>query len=171
VKTLAAALAAVLVSCTGGSGHDLPPSGRGAKLDVSSAAFGPGDPIPRQFTCDGANVPPPVHWAGAAGRGSVVVLMVDTDANDFVHWLLYDLGGRSGTVGGASTMGDEGRNDFGRTGYGGPCPPHGEAHHYVITVYEFAPAPSPMQPGERVGDIIRGDPIAEGSLTGTYARR
>jgi Raf kinase inhibitor-like YbhB/YbcL family protein len=169
---LVAALAAVLVACSGGSGHDLPSASVASHLTVTSPAFADGDPIPRQFTCDGADDPPPIRWSGASGRGSIVALMIDADANDFVHWLLYNFGGSSGTVGGTSTRGDEGRNDFGRTGYSGPCPPHGDSpHHYLITLYEYAVVPSPMSPGERVEDIVRDDPLAEGSLTGTYARR
>ncbi len=172
---LAAALVVLaFVACTGGSGHDLPPSGLGAKLDVSSPAFGPGDPIPVRFTCDGADAAPPVRWSGAAEGGTLVVLMTDSDAHDFVHWLVYDIpGGASGGVGGSDGGGIEGKNDFGRNGYGGPCPPHGDApHHYVITVYE-APAgtASPFAPGESPDEVVPADPVAQGSVTGTYARR
>jgi phosphatidylethanolamine-binding protein (PEBP) family uncharacterized protein len=165
---------AVLPGCTGGSGHDLPPSGQGAHMDVSSPAFEPGAPIPVRFTCDGANEPPPIRWSGAPRAGTLVVVMSDADAKGFVHWLVYDVpGAASGEVGGGATAGIEGKNDFGRNGYDGPCPPKGDApHRYVITVI-VGPAgiPSPFAPGESPEEVIPDRVVAQGSLTGTYARR
>ncbi|MFL5797988.1 MAG: YbhB/YbcL family Raf kinase inhibitor-like protein [Actinomycetota bacterium] len=171
-----AALVAMLVACSGsgGSGHDLPSASARLHLRVSSPAFADGGSIPREYTCDGADVPPPVRWSGAPSGGTFVALMTDADANDFVHWLVYDIpGGTSGAVGGGSTVGIEGRNGFDRNGYGGPCPPTGDApHHYVISVYE-APAgiPSPYASGESPEEVIPHDVLAQGSLTGTYARQ
>ena len=163
----------VVPGCTGGSGHDLPPTGQGAHVDVSSPAFGPGAPIPVRFTCDGANEPPPIRWSGAPISGTVVLVMSDADANGFVHWLVYDIPGTaSGEVGGGGTPGIEGENDFGRNGYDGPCPPKGDApHHYVITVI-VTPAgiPSPFAPGESPEQVIPDQVVAEGSVIGTYSR-
>jgi Raf kinase inhibitor-like YbhB/YbcL family protein len=175
VKRVAAVLAVpmlgalVMAGCSGG-GHELPRGSGGGGITVTSPSFADGQRIPVRFTCDGANEAPPVTWSGASGRGSIVVLMTDRDADGFVHWLLYDLGGSSGSVGGASTRGEEGENDFGGIGYSGPCPPGGSAHRYVITVYEMEIAPSPMVPGESVDQVLCGPPIERGSLTGTYSR-
>jgi Raf kinase inhibitor-like YbhB/YbcL family protein len=160
----------MLAGCSGG-GHDLPTGAEDGGITVTSSAFDEGDPIPVRFTCDGANEAPPVSWSGASGRGSIVVLMTDLDANRFVHWLVYNLGGSSGSVGGTSTRGEDGQNDFGETGYSGPCPPGGPSHRYVITVYELEIVPSPMVPDESVDQILSGAPIDRGSLTGTYARK
>jgi Raf kinase inhibitor-like YbhB/YbcL family protein len=170
-RRAAGCAALLLAGCTGGLGHDLPSTSARSRLTVTSPVFADGDPIPRQFTCDGADEPPPIRWSGATERGSIVVLMTDADADDFVHWLLYNLGGSSGTAGGTSARGFEGQNDFGGIGYQGPCPPKEDSpHHYVITVYEYKVVPSPMRRGERLEDIVPGAAIGEGSLTVTYAR-
>jgi Raf kinase inhibitor-like YbhB/YbcL family protein len=169
---VAAALVVLLgAGCTSTTGEDLPSTGGAGTLTVSSPDIDDGGPIPAEFTCDGADHPPVIEWSGASGRGSIVVLMTDRDANGFVHWLRYNLGGESGSVGGSSVDGVGGHNDFGTNGYRGPCPPQGDApHHYVITVYEFAVAPSPFAPGEEASQVLGGNALAAGTITGTYAR-
>jgi Raf kinase inhibitor-like YbhB/YbcL family protein len=138
---------------------------------VTSPAFADGGAIPVRFTCEGADEAPVVEWSGGSGTGGMVLEMTDPDAHGFVHWLVYGFGGASGRVGGNIDLGQEGRNDFGTDGYRGPCPPHGDApHRYVITLYEFEAVPSPVTEGERPDEVLGGDPIAEGTLTGTYAR-
>jgi Raf kinase inhibitor-like YbhB/YbcL family protein len=169
---VAAAILVPAAACSGTSGGDLPPANAGSTLSVTSPDLTDGGTIPAEFTCDGADRGPVVMWSGASGPGSIVVLMTDTDADGFVHWLVYNLGGESGTAGGASADGVEGHNDFGTNGYRGPCPPAGDdPHHYVITVYQFAPVPSPFAPGEDAGQVIGASPVATGTLTATYARR
>ena len=167
----AAASCLVLAACSGTTGGDLPPTGGAGTITVTSPDFADGESIPAEFTCDGADTPPVIEWSGATEPGSIVVLMTDPDAGGFVHWLLYNLGGESGSVGGTSDAGVAGHNDFGTNGYRGPCPPGGDSpHHYVITVYQFEPAPSPFAPGEEAGQVLGGSAVAAGTLTGTYAR-
>ena len=91
--------------------------------------------IPRLHTCDGADLSPSLEWSGApAETRSLTLIMDDPDAPVGVwnHWLLYDVspsisalaqGYKSGSVG------KSGKNDFGRLGYGGPCPPRGQGPH------------------------------------------
>ena len=170
MAALVTAVLFLLTACSGTSGGDLPPPNAGSTLTVTSPDL-TGGAIPVEFTCDGDDRTPVVMWSGASGPGSIVVVMTDADAGGFVHWLVYNLGGESGTAGGSSASGEEGHNDFGTNGYRGPCPPAGDdPHHYVITVYQFAPAPSPFAPGENAGQVIGPDPVAAGTLTGTYAR-
>jgi hypothetical protein len=154
-----------MAACTGAP-H---PTGR---LDVRSPDFPDGGTIPVRFTCDGVDRVPVVEWSGGSNGDQMVLEMTDTDADGFVHWLLYDFGGASGRLGGSTTTGTEGRNDFGTNGYRGPCPPPGDApHRYVITLTEYRPVPSPMTAGERPDEVAPGDPVARGTLTGTYVRR
>src|SRR5512142_1128234 len=108
-------------------------------LTLSSSALKEGAAIPARFTCDGENVPPPIQWDGKpASAQSLVLILDDPDAPGgvFTHWMVYDIllaGADSGHI--SSPMAREGKNDFGKTGYGGPCPPRGHgAHRYFFTL-------------------------------------
>jgi Raf kinase inhibitor-like YbhB/YbcL family protein len=88
-------------------------------------------------------VSPALSWSGAPAATAALVLVVDDpDAGDFVHWTVLDLPGATsgslakGIAGGAATP-RQGRNDFGRIGWGGPCPPSG-THHYRFTLSALA---------------------------------
>lgn len=130
------------------------------RLTVTSPAFDPGAAIPRAYTCDGRDISLPVRWSGVPGSAtSLALVMRDPDApgGNFIHWQLRGIPVSStGLPGGRVPAGViEGVNGFGTRGYRGPCPPHGPAHHYVITVT--------AQHGSQA--------IATGTLTGTYVRR
>jgi Raf kinase inhibitor-like YbhB/YbcL family protein len=109
-------------------------------LFLVSPAFPPGGPIPTEYTCDGSDISPPLRWSGVpAGTRSLVLVIEDPDAprGTFRHWGAYDIPpgtpGLSAGYRGGQPAADfrEARNDFGRTGYGGPCPPPGGGiHHY-----------------------------------------
>jgi Raf kinase inhibitor-like YbhB/YbcL family protein len=144
---------------------------------LTSGAFAEGGTIPRRFTCDGENVSPDLSWSGApAGTKALVLIVLDPDARNFVHWLAYDLAGvpAGGLPIGASTSPGapaQGTNDFGKRGYGGPCPPSG-THHYRFTLsaldraVEFTGTP-------RIHDLLAamaGHVLAEAALTARYRR-
>lgn len=103
---------------------------------LTSTAFEEGGRIPREFTCDGDNVAPPLHWSGApTGTRSYALVMDDPDApgGTFTHWLLHEIPSTATELPG---QGKALRNSFGREEYGGPCPPRGHgAHRYVFTLY------------------------------------
>ena len=112
---------------------------------LTSSAFTDGGAIPKRYTCEGQDAAPPLTWAGApAGTKSFALIVDDPDAPDpkapkrtWVHWVLYDIppGTTALPEGGALPAGTrEGRNDWGRTGYGGPCPPIGR-HRYFHKLY------------------------------------
>jgi hypothetical protein len=114
-------------------------------LSLTSPAFPDGGEIPARFTCDGADVSPPLQWSGLpAGARSLVLLVRDPDCPDpaapqstWVHWVLYDLPAHAGGVdeGAPPPQGARrGRNDWERTGYGGPCPPIGR-HRYRFEMF------------------------------------
>lgn len=104
---------------------------------LTSPAFSDGNRIPTQFTCDGSDKPPPLHVGGVPeGTRSFALIVDDPDAprGTFTHWLAYDIPLSANEL--KATAGKTLRNGFGRTGYGGPCPPpgHGE-HRYYFSVY------------------------------------
>jgi Raf kinase inhibitor-like YbhB/YbcL family protein len=152
-------------------------SGSSSPFTLTSAAFGEGEAIPREFTCDGANVSPALSWSGVpAGTAALVLVVDDPDARGFVHWLVLDLPGRDGDlpkgVDPAATSPQQGRNGFGQPGWGGPCPPSG-THHYDFTLTALdAPLGLPDHPTEgAVKDAISGrSTLGTATLTGTYRR-
>lgn len=118
------------------------PSAQPGGLSLTSPAFADGDPIPREHSCRGEDVSPPLAWTGVpAGTAALVLFVDDPDGRDWVHWSVLDLPGADGelprAVPPAADPPQQGRNDFGRVGYGGPCPPSG-THHYRFTLYALA---------------------------------
>lgn len=117
-------------------------------LRIQSTAFAPGETIPARYTCEGADIAPPLTWSGVPPAAqSLVLILDDPDAPDprsprmtWVHWVLYNLPPGSGGLPEGATSKDlppgtrEGRNDWTRTGYGGPCPPIGR-HRYFHRLY------------------------------------
>lgn len=109
---------------------------------LTSSAFSPGQSIPRRHTCDGENLSPPLAWQDApAGAQAFALVMDDPDApgGTFTHWMLADIPpDRSDLPEGLASgrIATAGRNDFGRPGYSGPCPPRGHgSHRYRVHLY------------------------------------
>lgn len=153
-------------------------------LTLSSSAFSHGGDIPARYTCEGHNVSPPLAWSGAlAGTQSYVLIVDDPDAPDpqapkmvFVHWVICNLPaschgleeGVHALPAGAFECG----NDFGRSTWGGPCPPIGR-HRYFFKLYALDTLlPSLAQGGKpQVEQAMRGHVLAEAHLMGTYQKR
>ncbi len=151
-------------------------------LKIASSAFPPGGAIPKKHTCDGADVSPPLNWTNAPARTeSFALIMDDPDApmGTWVHWVVYDLPGnthelpedvpkREEISGGAR----QGRNDFPKIGYGGPCPPPGPAHRYFFKLYALDTRLN-LKPGANKADVenaMKGHILSEGHLIGRYGR-
>lgn len=151
---------------------------------LTSAAFADGAAVPDRHTCRGDDVSPPLAWSDPpAGTVSFAVVMDDPDAvpvAGFVwdHWVLHGLPPDSRslpeavpttpTIDGGGTQGE---NSFGRTGYGGPCPPPGQTHTYAFTVFALDVDPDPAGPTK--ADLlaaIDGHVLAEATLAGTFTR-
>src|SRR5438309_10724900 len=104
-------------------------------FSLSSPAFKEGAAVPGKYTCDGADVSPPLGWSGAPPGTAALALTADdpdAPAGTWVHWVLYNLPGTVShlpeNVPKTETLPDlggalQGRTDFRRPGYGGPCPP------------------------------------------------
>ena len=145
-------------------------------LALTSDAIVEGQPIPTRFTCDGADISPPLRWAGLpAGAVSLAVLVDDPGApgGTFTHWLAWDLDPAAGAVEKGVAPPAEGRNGFGRSGYGGPCPPRGDGpHRYAFRVFALDAALD-LDPGASEGAFraaLVGHVLGAGELTGTYER-
>ena len=130
-------------------------------IEIGSSAFSEGETVPVRFTCDGDNVSPPLSWSGVPEDASELRISLrdpDAPSGTFTHWLVSGIAPSSSDVGQGMVPpgGTEERNSFGETGYGGPCPPPGDApHRYVFTVEAL----------DATGDIL-----ASGELTTTYGR-
>ena len=119
--------------------------GANADFQISTTAFSPGESMPKKFTRDGQNVSPALAWTGSpAETQSFALIMDDPDApaGTWVHWVLYDLPANAHELAEniltreqLSDGARQGRNDFHKIGYGGPCPPSGKPHRYFFKLY------------------------------------
>jgi Raf kinase inhibitor-like YbhB/YbcL family protein len=149
-----------------------------AKINLSSDAFADGQPIPTQYTCDGADQTPTLHWGEPpAGTKSFALVVDDPDApsGTFRHWGVYDIPASTRSLGGSQKIGTEVSNDFGKAGYGGPCPPKGHGpHHYHFKLFALDTDKLGLPPNAKVADVenaAREHALAEGELIGTYERK
>ena len=147
---------------------------------LTTTAFQPGGDIPRKFTCQGADLSPALAWTDApAGAQSFALIADDPDApvGTWVHWVLYDLPATTHRLpeGVAKTAeitggGTQGVNDFGNLGYGGPCPPAGNAHRYFFKLYALK-AQLNLKAGatkNQVEQAMQGQVLGEVQLVGKY---
>ena len=175
--TLGVLAAAALLGGCGGGGEraDEPAPSVPESLMVTSPAFADGDPVPRRFTCRGADVSPPLHWSGVpADAGAVALVVSDPDApgGTYVHWVLLDLdpGTTSLAEGEVPAGAHQARNSAGHARYDGPCPPSG-THHYRFTVYALRTATALADGAdlERALAAVERRATARGTLVGTVA--
>ena len=152
-------------------------------LKLTSKAFADGATIPAPYTCDGANVSPPLQWnAAPAAAKSLALVVDDPDApgGTYTHWLVYNLPLDAKELNEATTAlttlpgnAQQGSNDFGNAGYGGPCPPPGDApHRYHFTLYALnTTLDLPANPKrDQIRRAMLGHIIDQGELTGRYQR-
>ncbi len=149
---------------------------------IGSAAFKEGAAIPARFTCEGENVSPPLEWTEPPGGARSFALIVDdpdAPAGVWTHWVVYNLPAQARAMdenmpkqaelpGG----GLQGQNSFGRMGYGGPCPPPGNAHRYFFRLYALDTLLS-LEPGAAKEDVLaaaKGHIVGEARLMGRFKR-
>ena len=150
-------------------------------MEIKSSAFGSGEMIPAKYTCDGADVSPPLEWSESpAGTKSFALICDDPDApmGTWVHWVIYDIPPAATMLAEGITRekdlpggGTQGINDFRKIGYGGPCPPGG-THRYFFKLYALD-AMLGLKPGitkDQLLTAMRGHILAEAELMGTYRR-
>jgi len=148
---------------------------------LTSSAFPPDGRMPIRLTCDGADVSPPLAWFDPpAGTRSFALVCIDPDApgGAFHHWAIYDIPPTTQALTEhwppARTAPPQAINDFRRTGYGGPCPPRGDApHHYHFRLYALDVAQLGVGARAHCRDIdaaARPHAIATAELIGLYGR-
>ncbi len=136
----------------------VPPTSLGPFLSLKSPVVEVNGSLPTRFTCHGADVSPPLSIDGVpTGTESLALSLTDPDAQDFVHWAVIGIDPTVGTVGADQVPAGavEYPNDFGDAAYGGPCPPDGQRHTYVFTVYALpATAVDFLGPDETNGAAV-----------------
>ncbi len=154
-------------------------------LSIKCDAFAPGGAIPRRYTCDGDDVSPPLAWSGLpAGTKSLALIVEDPDAPDpaapqttWVHWILYNLPPTTTSLAenvarhGLPSATHAGRNDWGRTRYGGPCPPIGR-HRYFHRLFALDALLADLSAPRKstIEKAMHGHVLAEAALMGTYEK-
>jgi Raf kinase inhibitor-like YbhB/YbcL family protein len=168
-----------IVLLAGCKGNDALPASEGGldmTIQITSTAFSEGGKIPRIYTCDDQNASPPLTWTGVPTTTvSLALIMDDPDApsGTWVHWVLYNLAPDTTNLDqGMTGLGTDGKNDFNRLGYGGPCPPRGSTHRYYIKLFALDTRLD-LKSGAtkaQVESAMRGHILAQGQLMGRYGR-
>jgi Raf kinase inhibitor-like YbhB/YbcL family protein len=147
-------------------------------MKVYSNSFKNSEAIPSKYTCEGENVSLHVKWEGFPKETkSFVLIMSDPDApiGTFYHWILYDIPASISEIKEGESVGLKGKNDFGKLGYGGPCPPRGHGkHRYYITVYALSVEKIGLKEGASAKEVLKaieGKVLAKGEIFGTYERK
>jgi Raf kinase inhibitor-like YbhB/YbcL family protein len=158
------------------------PYGKGGnRMIVTSPAFNEGGMIPKQYTCDSIDISPPLKWLDVPqGTLSFALICDDPDApmGTWVHWVAFNLPADTTSLP-ENILPEEnmqngmkqGRNDFRKIGYGGPCPPGG-THRYFFKVYALSEVLT-VKAGITKAELLKameGKILAEGQLMGKYKR-
>ena len=148
----------------------------GANMKITSSAFQQGGNIPSKYTCDGADTSPPFQIANAPASAKSLVLIVDdpdTPTGLFTHWIAWNIPAETNAIAEGSTpQGVQGTNDFGKSGYGGPCPPAG-THRYYFKILALD-RELDLPPGSRRTQLdaaVKGHVVAQGELMGRYSKQ
>jgi len=147
-----------------------------AKMKITSSAFQQGGNIPSKFTCDESDTSPPLQVTGIPSNAKTLVLIADDpDAPGglFTHWLVWNIPAQTNSIAeGSAPKGVHGTNDFGKSGYKGPCPPPG-THRYSFKIFALD-RELDLRSGAKRSQLdaaMKGHVIAQGELVGRYARK
>jgi len=172
----------MILLCLGFYGDALSASKGGRIMKIASSAFNEGQKIPSKYTCDGQDVSPPLEWDSLPdGTESFSLICDDPDAprGTWVHWVVYDIPPHmknlAENVPPDRELGSgirQGKNDWLKIGYGGPCPPSG-THRYYFKLYALDTKLN-LKPGltkEQLLQAMKGHVLAEAQLMGKYQRQ
>jgi Raf kinase inhibitor-like YbhB/YbcL family protein len=175
MRPLALALLLLIAGCGGGEKLESAAPSVPRQLTVTSPDFPSGGAIPVRFSCDGDEARPALRFAGVpAGAAELALLVVDPDADGYVHWTVYGLPAstRELSAGALPQGAAEGENSGGDRGWTPPCPPDG-THRYEFRLYWLKSA-SGLDAGakpDEVADAVRERAGGSGLLVGRYTRR
>lgn len=171
------ALGLALAAC-GGEKVEGPAPAAPDRISLTSPAFAAGGTIPEQFSCDGADVSPPLRWTGVPDDARELALLVedpDAPGGTYVHWVLFKVKpSREGIAEAEVPDGArEGENSSGDASYAGPCPPEGDAaHRYEFLLYALS-SPLDLEAGAAAADVraaVKDAALARGRLVGRFGR-
>ena len=150
-------------------------------MKITSTAFEEGATIPKPHTGDGKNVSPSLKWNGALPETKSFALVCDdpdAPGGTWNHWLLWDVPAAAHSLAEGFKPGQtgvSGTNDFGRQGYGGPCPPKGKgAHRYFFKLFALNVASLGLKAGAKRGEldrVLKGRVVGEAEYVGRYERK
>ena len=148
-------------------------------MKISTMAFAPESSIPAEYTCDGANTSPALSWQGAPeGTKSFALIVDDPDApkGTWVHWVVYNISADAQSL--VAPLPEnirQGKTSFGKSGYGGPCPPKGNTpHRYFFRLYaldNMLNLPPETTDSTALKDAMEGHVLATAELMGRYGRQ
>ena len=147
-----------------------------AKMNITSSAFQEGGNIPSKFTCDGGDSSPPLRLAEIpSGAKSLALVVDDPDAPSglFTHWIVWNISPKTNAIAeGSAPQGVQGTNDFGKSGFGGPCPPSG-THRYYFKIFALDRELNLASGTKRnqLDAAMKGHVVAQGELMGRYSRK
>lgn len=162
--------------CTAVSHQPIETGENAMKIQLTSPSFSEGGMIPKKFTCDTEDVSPALSWTGIPGGTKSIALIVDdpdAPAGIWVHWVLFNLpADLTGLSEGVKGVGVEGKNDFKKLGYWGPCPPRGSIHRYYFKIYALDTSLNlPLGAAKReVETAMQGHILNQGQIMGKYGR-
>jgi Raf kinase inhibitor-like YbhB/YbcL family protein len=154
-----------------------------ATITVTAEAFRNGDPIPREYTCDGQDISPAISWRNSPAETKSFTLMVedpDAASGTFTHWILLNIPPAARAIprglSRKQTLEDgtiQCTNTFGRIGWNGPCPPPGNPHRYFFRLYalDIKLSLSGKENRSTILNAMKGHIIAQGEMMGTYRRQ
>ena len=154
---------------------------RAMAFTLQSSAFQNNGNIPKKYTCEAVDVSPALSWSEAPEKSQSFALIADdpdAPAGTWVHWVIYDLPASATQLAEGipkqerAASGKQGKNDFGKIGYGGPCPPPGKPHRYFFKLYALD-AKLNLPPGARKADLeaaMKGHILAQAELVGKFGR-
>ena len=154
----------------------VPVAAGGAMMKITSSAFQEGGNIPSKFTCDGGDSSPPLRIAEIPSGAKTLALVVDdpdAPSGVFTHWIVWNISPQTNAIAeGSAPQGVQGTNDFGKSGYGGPCPPSG-THRYYFKIFALD-RELDLPPGTKRSQLdaaMKGHVVAQGELMGRYSRK
>jgi len=149
---------------------------------LASPAFASGAAIPNQYTCQGTDISPALNWSGHPTQTTSFALIVDdpdAPVGTWVHWVMWNIPSSAHLLlenapksGRLDSGAMQGRNDFGKTGYNGPCPPPGHTHRYYFRLYALDVKLS-LPPGTKRKELdaaMQGHILAQAEHMGTFRR-
>jgi hypothetical protein len=164
------------------TGHDELEGGGAMAFALKSTAFANGGEMARKYSCDGADLSPALSWEEApAGTQSLALIADDPDApaGTWTHWTIWNISANATVLpeglGQAEVLDNgarQGRNDFKRIGYGGPCPPPGKPHRYFFKLYALDRRLE-VKAGARRSELelaMKGHVLSQAELMGRYGR-